>query len=125
MVTQLGTPRAKHMNTDATGTIDTIQGEATVIRAGIEVAVSEGMPLYEGDIVKTGESGNIKIIYIDETIVTLANNGQLVINEVSFDAQKFDINIDSGMFRFQSGEIAKLEHDDIIIRTPAVNIGVR
>ena len=117
------------MNSSGIGTIDTFQGDITVIRAGIEVAVSKGMPLYAADVVKTGLQSNVKILYIDETVVKLAGNSRMVINEVSYDLDldlgKFDISIDSGMFFFTTGEIAKLEHDVVLIRTPAAQIGIR
>jgi len=117
------------MNSSGIGTIDTFQGEVTIIRTGIEVAVSEGMPLYAEDVVKTGSYGKVKILYIDETVTVLGNNSHMVINEVSYDPDldlgKFDISIDSGMFFFTTGEIAKLEHDVVLIRTPAAQIGIR
>ena len=110
------------------GTVESFQGEITVIRAGIEVAVSKGMPLYAEDVIKTGSQSNVKIFYIDETVTTLAGNSRMVINEVSYDSGMdsgtFDVDIDSGMFYFSSGEIAKSD-GDVLIRTPAAEIGIR
>ncbi len=111
------------------GTIESIQGEVIIIRTGMEVVVSEGMPLYVEDVIKTGSQGNVKILYIDETVTILADNSRMVINEVSYnpdmDLGAFDVDIDSGMFYFSSGEIAKAGYGDVLIRTPSVEIGIR
>ncbi|MBF0214273.1 MAG: hypothetical protein HQM00_12065 [Magnetococcales bacterium] len=44
------------------GTVETVQGEASITRSGVQIPVTQGMALLEGDIVQTGAKGSVGLI---------------------------------------------------------------
>ena len=114
---------------NSVGTVNSLQGESTITRGGVSVAVTEEMPLYEEDIMKTGGRSSVEIRFIDGAVLVLGDNSSMDLREVSYisgsEKGSFDISIESGMFRFESGEVAELDQGKVLIRTPAAVIGVR
>jgi hypothetical protein len=85
----------------------------------------EGSPVYEDDQVQTG-SGNVQIIFVDDTKLVVGPNSNLVIDRFLMrggnKARKFSVNALRGTFRFISGHSAKNAYD---IKTANATIGIR
>ena len=96
--------------TDAIGRVDTIEGTVHVIRNGEKILLSKNDSILQGDTILTGEDGTIGITFIDETIFSLGEDGEMTIDEMVYnpDGQEgtFAANMVSGVFSFISGEIA-------------------
>jgi hypothetical protein len=88
-------------------------------------ALAAGSPIFEDDKVVTG-SGNVQIIFIDDTKLVVGPNSTLVIDRFLMrggdKARKFSIDALRGTFRFISGHSAKNAYD---IRTANATIGIR
>jgi len=117
------------MTDSGIGTVGTFAGDVRVFRTGVSVTVTEGMPLYEEDVIETGGESSVEVRFIDGSVCILGVDGEMGLREVSniFESESgtFDISIESGMFRFESGEIAQLDQGKVLIRTPAAVIGIR
>jgi len=88
-------------------------------------ALRAGSPVYVNDKLATG-SGNIQIIFIDDTKLVVGPNSNLVVDRFLMrgggGAQKFSVNALRGTFRFISGDMAKSAYD---IQTGSATIGIR
>jgi len=116
--------------TDPIGQVETISGSVEVTRAdGTKVSLSQGSPIFSGDVVETGDTGAIGITLADDSTVSLADNGRMVMDELVYDADAEDgnaaISIVQGVFSYVSGQIAKAGPDAMVLRTPTATLGIR
>jgi hypothetical protein len=83
-------------------------------------------PIFSGDKVITGASGEAQIRFRDNTKLVVGPNSEMVIDAFVFDpqgnARDFSISTVKGAFRFMSGNSRK---DAYRVRTPTATIGVR
>ncbi len=114
----------------AIGTVDTIEGVVTVIRAdGTRVELEARAPVFQGDVIETDEEGAINIVFIDDSTFAMDEDGRMVLDEFIFDPAthegKSAFTVVQGVFSFVSGEIAKTGPDALIVNTPVATIGIR
>lgn len=112
------------------GQVDTAQGAAVIIRAdGESVAAEAGTPIFLGDVVETSGEGSVGLVFVDDTIFSLAEDGRMTIDEMVYDPATNEgssvFNVAKGVFTFVSGEIAKTAVDAMQIETSAATIGIR
>jgi hypothetical protein len=107
-----------------------VTGEATVTRVdGSVETITNGTPIFEGDIIETKGDGAVNITFIDETSFAISEDARLAIDEYVFDpatqsgTQNFSVL--KGLFVFTSGLIGRDDPDDVEIETPAGSIGIR
>lgn len=100
-------------------------GSPSAAGPGGKRTLVEGSPIYEDDQVQTG-SGNVQIIFVDDTKLVVGPNSNLVIDRFLMrggnKARKFSVNALRGTFRFISGHSAKNAYD---IKTANATIGIR
>ena len=104
--------------------------EAKVTRTdGTVEELEEGDPIYQGDIVETGEDGEVAIIFIDESAFSLGDGGRMVIDEMVFNPSEGEgsssVSLVQGAFSFVSGQIAKTDPNAMSLKTPVATIGIR
>ncbi|MEO5346570.1 MAG: FecR domain-containing protein [Magnetococcus sp. YQC-9] len=120
---------AASANQTGIGTVDTVSGEASIMRGGVKIPVTQGMALMEGDVVQTGEKGSVGLIYADKSTVALGDNGRLVIEKMEFDPTagtgKSSTSVVQGVFTFTSGAVAKMGPNNMVFKTPVAEIGIR
>jgi hypothetical protein len=95
-------------------------------QTGKRVLVMDG-PVFSGDRIVTGPSGNAQIKFRDNTRLVVGPNSTMVIDAFIFGgdgeaARKVTINAVRGAFRFITGNSPK---DAYSITTPTATIGVR
>tara|TARA_B100001173_G_scaffold17680_1_gene14241 strand:+ start:575 stop:1639 length:1065 start_codon:yes stop_codon:yes gene_type:complete len=118
-------------STSAYGAIGNVvkhKGNASVERAGEKSSLKKGSDIEFKDTVKTGK-GDVGIKFIDDTNVAVSSHSALVIDEFIYDpnsktGSKLVMNIALGTVRYASGNIAKLNNQNVDIRTPTARIGV-
>ncbi|MCB9972931.1 MAG: FG-GAP repeat protein [Rhodospirillales bacterium] len=118
--------------TDASpiGAVKEISGDATITRAdGSVEQMTLGTPVYEGDVIETGEDGAVNILFIDETEFAVSESARLAIDEYVFDPATSEgstnFSVLRGVFVFTSGLIGRDDPDDVEIDTPVGSIGIR
>jgi len=139
MVENLSGPQAPAQYAQATpgtglsepiGQVDTIEGSVNAVRAdGSTATLNIGDPVYQGDVIRTAGDANVGITFKDESIFSLDENGEIILDEMVYDADSgtgsFSADLTSGVFSFVSGQIAKTNPDGMVLSTPVATIGIR
>lgn len=115
-------------SSDAVGRIISVQGQPKIERAtGGVIDLRREDPVHVGDIVRTG-SGRAKILFVDNSIMTLAEQTDLKITEFLFQPQTEQR---SSMFDLLGGKVKTLVGKwfsavpNFQVRTPTAVAGVR
>lgn len=101
-----------------------------VVSGAVHRKVVQGMPLYVGDVLKTGKGGHIHLRMVDEALVSLRPNSKLKITSYSYQsglAESIKIRFDLlyGTVRSVTGKGGHLAKDRFRMNTPVAAIGVR
>ena len=90
---------------------------------------STGMRMDLGDRVSSAERARMQILLLDQTVFTVGPNSDLVIDRFVYDpaAGKAEMaaSYSRGVFRYVSGQVAKINPQNVTISTPMGTIGVR
>ena len=113
----------------AIGNVVQYEGIASVERDEEKVSLEKDSDIFFKDNVLTG-NGNVGITFVDDTNVAISPHSSLVIDEFIYDpnsqsGSKLVMNVALGTVRYASGNIAKLNQQNVDIRTPTARIGVR
>jgi len=91
--------------------------------------IGSGDPIYQGDQIVTGPGGRVQLMLLDQTIITLGENARMTVDEISFGPTaadgKISVGVEQGAFRFISGQVAQAKPENVNIRIPMGNIGIR
>jgi hypothetical protein len=111
------------------GRVKMASGPVFVIRAGAELPVAAGEPVYETDVLKTGADGRLGLMLKDETRVSLGPASEMRIDAFRFAPGESPLSIVltfvRGVAGYVSGRVAKIAPDAVRLKTPAAIIGVR
>lgn len=112
------------------GIAETVNGQVWSTRLdGTKVSIKTGDAVFVGDVLETGDDGSIGILFADDSTFSLAENGRMTMDEMTYDPGEndgsFTVNLLQGAFTFVSGEIAKSDVDAMQIFTPTTTIGIR
>ncbi|MHA1598465.1 MAG: FecR domain-containing protein [Alphaproteobacteria bacterium] len=116
--------------TQPIGYVETIDGSVFAARIdGAEMALAVGSPLYQGDVLSTGDGAAIGVGFADGTTFSMAENGSISLDEMVYDPGtqqgSFGVSVSEGVFTFVSGAIAKTDPEAMTINTPVASIGIR
>ena len=113
---------------DQIGQVATLQGTATVARAGepsAALAVNDG--IYKGDVLATGVNSALGVTFDDETTFSLTANARIVIDEYVYQegakGNAAIFNVARGTVAFVANAVAK--DGDMKITTPGASLGIR
>ncbi len=110
----------------AAGSAQGVNPAADVDRAGITQTLRVGSDVFIGDIVRTGDKGQVQILFADDTKLVVGPASSLEIEDYLLrndgSAGKFAVDMLGGSFRFATGEADKSRYR---IDTPTGTIGVR
>ena len=114
----------------AIGKVETAVGPVFVTRAdGSRAQIQIGDPVFQGDQLETGIGGRVGLIFLDQSIFAMAENGEMVLDEAIYDAEaetgSMQISVLHGVFTVVSGLIAKVDPDAMVVKTPVATIGIR
>ncbi|MCW5750302.1 MAG: FecR domain-containing protein [Alphaproteobacteria bacterium] len=113
----------------AIGEIKQIVGSATVTRGGQTIQLQEGTPVQQGDQLRTGAGSKVTVQFSDGTTFSLDANARMVLDRMVFDPGTKQGNslfsVLQGAFVFVSGDIAKTDPSQMLVRTPVATIGIR
>jgi len=115
---------------DPVGQVTQIRGTVVVTRSdGTEEQLQAGSPIYQDDVISSGADGAVGINFVDNSSMSMAANGRMVIDTLVFDSgqgggqQVFDLI--QGAFAFASGQIGAADPDNVLVRSPVATIGIR
>jgi len=112
----------------AIGAVDTLKGRGwgkTVLFGRYEKLVGDLVVLDE--VLGTGKHSNMKLTFIDGTVMSLGEGAEIIVDEMVYDPNDTQDNrvvlrLGVGAFYFVSGKVAK---DKVTIITPTATIGIR
>lgn len=111
------------------GFIDSVQGEVKIVSRTLTVDAVQNMKIIPGDLVKTGSSGGVGLIFDDDTVVSLGPDSEMEVKEFLFDPAEnqlsFIAKMIKGTFSFITGQIARLAPQKVQLETPTATLGVR
>jgi hypothetical protein len=111
------------------GIVKNVQGEAFIVRQAKTLKVSTNTPVALQDIVKTGATGSLGMIFKDDTVVSMGPASELVVEDFIFspadEKLSFVARVIRGTIAFLSGQIAKLSPEKVRLETPDATIGMR
>ncbi len=112
------------------GEVQEVSGQATVTRLdGSIETITNGVPIFQGDIIETSGDGAVNIAFLDETSFAVSEGARLAIDEYVYDpasqSGESSFSVLKGVFVFTSGLIGREDPDDVIIETPIGSIGIR
>ncbi len=111
------------------GFVKNVTGEATVVHAGAATAAKPGLPLFQGDTLRTGSPGTLGAILRDDTTLALGSGTELALSEFAFEPAEgklsFVVRLTRGVLSYLSGKIAKLAPEAAKIETPVATLGIR
>ena len=111
------------------GTIGIVVGQADVVNRNIDIKIKDN--IYFGDVIKTGAQTNLQILFDDETVFTIGENTEIVINKFIYDPnQSNELNIISaelvqGSLKVVTGLITKQNPDNLSITLPTGVLATR
>ncbi len=112
------------------GKVETVDGIVTATRAdGTIVPLTADDPVFQGDVVETGDGATIGLVFNDNTTFALGESGRMVLDKLVYDSAPGDgeslFSVVLGTFVFISGEIAENNPEEMVVRTPVATIGIR
>ena len=112
------------------GQVSEAEGEVTVVHPdGTQSTLNTGGQIFQGDVLQTGSASNVSIVFIDDTVFSLDEDGRMVMDEMVYDPDtqtgSFNAQVVQGVFSFVSGQVAKTSPDGMVVHTPTSTIGIR
>ena len=114
---------------DRIGTIGIVIGQADVVNRNIELKIKEN--IYFGDVIRTGAQTNLQILFEDETVFTIGENTEIVINEFIYDPNqdnelnKISAEVMQGSLKVVTGLISKENPENLLITLPTGVLATR
>ena len=113
----------------AIGNVVVQEGVTSVEREGTESDLDLDSDIMFMDNIKTGK-GELGITFVDDTNVAVSSQSSLIIDEFvndpnSADGSRLVLKVAVGTVRYASGNIARLNKQNVVIRTPTAKIIVR
>ena len=113
----------------AIGNVVVQEGVTSVEREGTESDLDLDSDIMFMDNIKTGK-GELGITFVDDTNVAVSSQSSLIIDEFVYDPNSADgsrlvLKVAAGTVRYASGNIARLNKQNVVIRTPTAKIIVR
>ena len=129
MVAQIGVAGFENLG-EPIGQVNEGAGSISVTHAdGVKGTLTLGDSIFQGDVLETGPKANVSVVFVDDTIFTLAAGGRMVMDEMVYDADTqtgiFSAQVVQGVFSFVSGKVAKTSPDAMVVSTPTNTIGIR
>jgi hypothetical protein len=88
-----------------------------------------GEEVFLGDAVATGQSSGLQILLLDETVFTVGEQAELVIDRYVYDPDQGTAELSAsllrGGLRFVSGRISETQPENVEIKLPSATVGVR
>ncbi len=109
------------------GSITDFSGSATIKRGKETITAQKGTAIEQNDKIET-KNGKLKIVFKDDTNVTVTEHSSLVIDDFVYDPKSgkgsLGMKATGGTVRYVSGAIAK-DPKQVKINTPTASIAVR
>ena len=115
---------------DIVGTIERLQGSASVVGSSGQQALATDSQVFQGDQITTAASAELLLRMTDGTIIAMRPNSNLVLSEYRFDKNNSNndnifVRLLKGGLRTVTGAIGKKNPQKVHFGTPTATIGIR
>ncbi|MDR1777957.1 MAG: FecR domain-containing protein [Desulfovibrio sp.] len=109
------------------GSVLTIAANAFVERGGQRTALTGGASVYSGDTLSTDSTGRVRILFNDDTTLSLGPDTSLNLREYVESGSKpmFRAHLLQGVTRIITGRITEKNPDGFALTSPEAAIGIR
>ncbi|MGI9406566.1 MAG: FecR family protein, partial [Hyphomicrobiaceae bacterium] len=112
----------------AIGAVISLTGTATAQRAdGTVVTLKIGDPVFESDVVATGDNGTLGLKFADDTVFSISANARMTLDSFIYDpagnSNSMFFNLVDGVFTFVAGKVAPT--GNMQVETPVATMGIR
>jgi hypothetical protein len=108
------------------GVVAAMEPPAEIGRAGNWLAASLGTTIQQGDTLRTGEGGRLKVIFADESVLSLAAGSELLVDETVYDAGGGRVRSAIDLLRGKVRALVNENAGDVFeLGTPTAVAGVR
>lgn len=112
----------------AAGQVERQKGMASRSAAGATSDLAQGGRIFVGDEIRTGPGARLQIRFEDQSSLTLGENARVTIDGFVYapsgDSSQ-SLAMARGVFRFATGQIAKLKPRNVTFKTPVAVVGIR
>ena len=107
--------------------VSAVSGEASALRGGQSVPLSQGTPLEAGDILFTGDDSSLSVRFNDDSVIDLKEQTRVHVKEFLFEPQEqaFSMHVMEGVLRSVSGKIVEQNPEAFSISSPLGMVGIR
>jgi hypothetical protein len=86
-----------------------------------------GHDVIRNETLSTQGTGQVQLLFTDQSTMTVAKNSEVIIDQFVFDAQKqsgtFSATLTTGLFQYVGGKISRQQ--DVTFKTPTGSVSVR
>ena len=109
------------------GFIDSLQGDAFIIKGEQTIKLNEFDQIFINDKIKTDAGSSIIISFIDNSLLTFKDKSEFSVEEFDKDSSKplFILSIIDGKFTFESGSIAKNKDGEMKVKLSGLDLKLR
>lgn len=111
------------------GSVKTVRGAATVVRAGATMPATPGLKLFAGDVLETGADGALGLVLRDDSLMSLGPSSRASVEKFLFAPAEGKLGLTTrvvrGTLTYLSGIIGRLAPEATTFVTPVFTIGVR
>ena len=111
------------------GKVKKIRGTVFVVRGDRTQTLRVGDPVFQNDLMQTGATGAVGIIFEDNTILSLGPKSRLAIDGYTFAPEQGKLSLLLRLLRgtasYLSGIIGKQAPEAVKFQTPDATIGIR
>ena len=114
---------------DRVGQVKVVSGDAVVISKGVETPAKAGTPLFEGDVIRTGENSAVGMTFTDNSRLSMGPKSEVSIESYAYSRpgkrDSFDARLSRGSLTATSGQIAKSRPLAMRVLMPTTVLGVK
>jgi hypothetical protein len=81
-------PTLLQANEKEIGTVASIEGTAEIGRAGEWLVAAVGSPIHASDLLRTGQPGHMRVVFEDDTVLTLGDASEVAVSEHVFSREE-------------------------------------
>ena len=111
------------------GTIAAVDGRAEIGRSGNWSDAATGAPIYLGDVLRTGKPGRMRVVFQDDSVLTVSEESEVKVDEQTFNPAKGQSTSLMGLLRGKvNAVVSEYYHNSgntYEIKTPNATAGVR
>jgi ferric-dicitrate binding protein FerR (iron transport regulator) len=111
------------------GTVASIEGQAEIGRGGAWTAAAVGAPVHADDLLRTGKPGHMRVVFDDDTVLTLGDSSELTVSDHAFAPEKGEarslIDLVSGTVNAVVSDYYRNPNAAYEVKTKTATAGVR